>query len=172
MNAGSIPIRGDFESKTDFPLRAIGESSIDKLQCLSQRDFRCRYRQQMEVIGRDHKFMQQKPPLTTIRRKNIIWVSGVYFARRGWAKRVCVRTSPEDPLQWIRDVAHASLVLPNDRSKAQRADRQTSAQPGRAGYRFHNDAERRRCGTTAGFQMLGRVKTRITAQNIEFYADL
>jgi hypothetical protein len=25
----------------------------------------------MEVIGHDHKFMQQKPPLSTILRKNI-----------------------------------------------------------------------------------------------------
>ena len=36
-----------------------------------QRDFRCRCQQQMEVIGHDHKFMQQKPPLSTILRKNI-----------------------------------------------------------------------------------------------------
>jgi hypothetical protein len=27
--------------------------------------------QQMEMIGHDHKFMQQKPPLSTILRKNI-----------------------------------------------------------------------------------------------------
>jgi hypothetical protein len=40
-----------------------------KLQCLFQGDFRCRCQQQMEVIGHDHKFMQQKPPLSTILRQ-------------------------------------------------------------------------------------------------------
>ncbi len=36
-----------------------------------QRDFRCKCQQQMEMIGHDHKFMQQKPLLSTILRKNI-----------------------------------------------------------------------------------------------------
>ncbi|HET6219000.1 MAG TPA: hypothetical protein VFE27_18395 [Acidobacteriaceae bacterium] len=43
----------------------------DQLQCLFQRDFHCRGQQQMEVIGHDYKFMQQKPPHSTILRKNI-----------------------------------------------------------------------------------------------------
>jgi hypothetical protein len=60
-----------FKSKMNFPFRAIGETALDELQCLFQRDFRCRSQQQMEVIGHDHKFMQQKPPLSTILRKNI-----------------------------------------------------------------------------------------------------
>jgi len=41
----------------NFPFRAIGETALDESQCLLQRDFRCRCRQQMEVIGHDHKFM-------------------------------------------------------------------------------------------------------------------
>jgi len=41
------------------------------LECLFQRDFRCRRQQQMEVVGHDHKFMQQKPPFATILHKNI-----------------------------------------------------------------------------------------------------
>jgi hypothetical protein len=44
-----------------------------KLECLFQRDFRCRGQRQMELIGHDHKFMQQKPPLLTILHKNIHW---------------------------------------------------------------------------------------------------
>jgi hypothetical protein len=60
-----------FKSKMNFPFRAIGETALDELQCLFQRDFRCRCQQQMEVIGHNHKFMQQKPPLSTILRKNI-----------------------------------------------------------------------------------------------------
>ena len=55
----------------NFPFRAIGETALDELQCLFQRDFLCRCQQQMEVIGHDHKFMQQKPPLSAILRKNI-----------------------------------------------------------------------------------------------------
>jgi hypothetical protein len=54
-----------------FPFRAMGETALDEWQCLFQRDFRCRCQQQMEVIGDDHKFMQQKAPLSTILRKNI-----------------------------------------------------------------------------------------------------
>ena len=54
-----------------FPFRAIGETALDELQCLFQRDFRRRCQPQMEVIGYDHKFMQQKPPFSAILRKNI-----------------------------------------------------------------------------------------------------
>ena len=54
-----------------FSFRAIGETSFDELECLFQRDLHCRCQQQMEVIGHDHKFMQQKAPLSTILRKNI-----------------------------------------------------------------------------------------------------
>ncbi len=47
-----------FKSKMYFPLRGIRETAFDQLQCLFQRDFRCRGEQQMEVIGHDYKFMQ------------------------------------------------------------------------------------------------------------------
>jgi hypothetical protein len=60
-----------FKSEMNFPFRTIGETALDELQWLFQRDFRCRCQQQMEVIGRDHKFVQQKPLLATILRKNI-----------------------------------------------------------------------------------------------------
>ena len=60
-----------FKSKMYFPLRAIRETTFDQLQCLFQRDFRCRGQQQMEVIGHDYKFMQQKPLLSTILCQNI-----------------------------------------------------------------------------------------------------
>jgi hypothetical protein len=60
-----------FKSKMNFPFRAIVETALDELQCLFQRDFRCRCQQQMEVIGHDQKFMQQKPAPPTILRKNI-----------------------------------------------------------------------------------------------------
>ena len=60
-----------FQREMNFPFRAIGETALDELQCLFQRDFRCRCQQQMEVIGHDHKFMQQKPPpLSSILRKD------------------------------------------------------------------------------------------------------
>ena len=67
----ATPILPYFESKMHFPLRAMGETALDRLQCLFQRDFRCRGQQQMGVTGHDYKFMQQKPPLSTILRKNI-----------------------------------------------------------------------------------------------------
>jgi len=60
-----------FKSKMNLPFRAIGETALDELQCLFQRDVRCRCQPQMEVIGHDHKCMQQKPPLSTILHKNI-----------------------------------------------------------------------------------------------------
>ncbi len=61
----------DLERKMNFPFGTIGETALDILQCLFQRDFRRRRQQQMEVIGHNHKFMKQKPPLSTILRKNI-----------------------------------------------------------------------------------------------------
>jgi hypothetical protein len=60
-----------FVRKRIFPLRAKGETTLDELQCLLQRYFRCRCQQQMEVIGHDHKVMQEKPSLSSILRKNI-----------------------------------------------------------------------------------------------------
>ena len=55
----------------NFPFRAIGETALDELQCLFQRDFRCRCQQQVEMIGHDYKFMQEKPTLSSILLKNI-----------------------------------------------------------------------------------------------------
>src|ERR1700684_2293443 len=57
--------------KLKFPLGAKGETTLNELQCLLQRNIRCRGLQQMEMIGHDHKFMQQKSPLSTILRKHI-----------------------------------------------------------------------------------------------------
>ena len=55
----------------DFLFRPIGETALDELECLFQRDFRRRYQQQMEVIRHNHKLMQQKAFLATILHKNI-----------------------------------------------------------------------------------------------------
>ena len=55
----------------NFPLRAIGKTALDQLQCFFQWNFRCRCQQQMEVIRYDHKVMQEKPALSPILRKNI-----------------------------------------------------------------------------------------------------
>ena len=57
--------------KMNFPFGAIGETALNELQSLLQWDFRRRSYQQMEMIGHDHKFMQQKSPLSTILRKHI-----------------------------------------------------------------------------------------------------
>jgi len=85
-----------FESKMNFPFPAIGETALDELECLFQRDFRCRCQQQMEVIGHDHKFIQQKPPLLTILRQ----------------PRTLVRGPPEaepcDRIEEARDVRQSS----------------------------------------------------------------
>jgi hypothetical protein len=56
------------QREINFPFRAIGETALDELQCLFQRYFRRRCQQQMEVIGHDHKFMQENPPLSSILR--------------------------------------------------------------------------------------------------------
>ena len=60
-----------FKRKRIFPFRAKGETALNELQCLFQRYFRRRCKEQMKVIGHDHKVMQEKPPLSAILRKNI-----------------------------------------------------------------------------------------------------
>jgi hypothetical protein len=68
----------------NFPFRAIGETALDQLQCLFQRDFCLQVSAQMEVIGHDHKFMKQRPPLSTILCKNIYQKLSHAI---GWEKR-------------------------------------------------------------------------------------
>jgi len=60
-----------FKGEIHFPFRAKGETALDELQSLFQWDFRCRCQQQVEMIGHDYKFMQEKPSLSPILRKNI-----------------------------------------------------------------------------------------------------
>jgi len=60
-----------FKGEIHFPFRAKGETALDELQSLFQWDFRCRCQQQVEMIGHDYKFMQEKPSLSSILRKNI-----------------------------------------------------------------------------------------------------
>jgi len=60
-----------FKSKMNFTFRAKRKPALDELQCLFQRYFRCGCEQQMEMVGHDDKVMQQKPPLSSIIRKNI-----------------------------------------------------------------------------------------------------
>ena len=60
-----------FKRKLKFPFGAIGETTLNELQSLLQWNIRSRSYQQMEMIGHDHKFMQQKSPLSTVLRKHI-----------------------------------------------------------------------------------------------------
>ena len=55
----------------NLPFCPKRETALDELECFFQRNFRCRCQEQMEVIGHNHKFVQQKPPLSTILRENI-----------------------------------------------------------------------------------------------------
>ena len=73
------PALPDLSQVLEFPLQAIGESSLDELHGLFNGHIPANSHEQMQVIGHDHEIVQKKFPCRHLRPQDVDQKHGISF---------------------------------------------------------------------------------------------